>query len=79
MNDMTLDFAGNLVFCCDTIHGGAVLGNLQDEKFEELIEKYLTTQSTLKAARIRAVMNHQSRETNDCDFCNSVLKEMIRD
>jgi len=79
MNDLTLDFMGNLIFCCDTIHSGAVLGNLKKEKFEKLIDKCLKTQSILKAARIKAVMNHKSRETNDCDFCNRVLKKMIKD
>lgn len=78
MNDMTLDFMGDLIFCCDTIHRGAVLGNLKTESFENLIEKHLEAQSKLKVARIRAVMDGKSRDTNNCDFCNRILKEMIK-
>jgi len=77
INDMTLDFMGNLTFCCDTIHGGAVLGNLKDEGFENLLDRHLTVQSLLRAERIQSVLHHRSRETNDCDFCNRVLKDMI--
>ena len=78
MNDMTLDFMGNLIFCCDTIHRGAVLGNLKEEGLANLVDKYVKTQSILKAARIRSVLNHKSNETNDCDFCNRILKKMIK-
>jgi len=79
INDMTLDFTGDLIFCCDTAHRGAVLGSIKKEGFDRLLGRHLKTQSKLRAARIKAVMRHNSRETNDCDFCNRVLKKMIRD
>lgn len=78
LNDMTLDFMGDLIFCCDTVYRGAVLGRVDKENFEDLVDKYLDAQFKVKNARIRAVMHHQSTKTNDCNFCNRVLRQMIR-
>lgn len=78
MNDMTLDFEGNLIFCCDTIYRGAVLGNLETERFENLVTKYMETQHRLRTERIKALMDSKSSETNDCNFCNRILRQMIR-
>ena len=79
IKDLTLDFKGNLLFCCDTIHRGAVLGNVKTESFEKLLQKHLKAQNMVKAARIKAVMNQKAEESNDCDLCNRVLKRMMRD
>jgi MoaA/NifB/PqqE/SkfB family radical SAM enzyme len=79
IKDLTLDFKGNLLFCCDTIHKGAVLGNVKNESFEKLLQKHLKAQNMVKAARIKAVMNNNAEKSNDCNLCNKVLKKIIMD
>lgn len=76
-DDITLDFKGNLIFCCDTIHNGAVVGNVEKEGVEKLLQKHMETQNIVKASRIDAIMNHKAEEGITCDFCNKVLETMI--
>lgn len=79
LSALSINPRGELVFCCDTIKNGAVLGSLKESSFVELYEVALMEQARLKWIRSKAIINSSTMEDgfNSCEFCNKYLKKRI--
>lgn len=68
---LTFNPRGELIFCCDTIENGAVIGSLAENTLVLLIEKWLEKSSALKAQRARQIAEGKMGNGFDtCTFCN---------
>lgn len=79
LDSLAINPQGELIFCCDTIKDGAVLGSLEKETFLDLYCKALDLSAELR--KIRAKMIYESKFSegfNTCDFCNSCLEKLIK-
>ena len=69
---------GELVFCCNTIRDGAVIGSLEKERFEDLYSSALDIGSELKRIRMRLMLENKRIDGMDtCEFCNQFLAKKI--
>lgn len=75
MNDASLRYNGDVVFCCDTIasNRGAILGNVHDEPLIDILRRHPEKSSQVLAARLAAMAAGHQTDCNDCAFCNRVL------
>lgn len=75
---LTINPKGELVFCCDTIRDGAVIGSLEKERFQDLYSRALDIVSELKKSRLRLLLETKRIDGMDtCEFCNKFLAEKI--
>lgn len=75
MNDVSLRYDGDVVFCCDTIasNRGAILGNVHEEPLIEILRRHPEKAGQVLAARVAAMAAGHQADCNDCAFCNQVL------
>lgn len=70
---------GELIFCCDTILDGAVLGSLKENTLDDLIVKGMFSSLYLKKKRKEHIEKQDFFEGfNTCIFCNKYLAETIQ-
>jgi MoaA/NifB/PqqE/SkfB family radical SAM enzyme len=75
LRELTFNSNGDLIFCCDTIKSGTVIGSLQDHPFKDLIQKWLAQSSKLQVQRTERIASGYIGERFDtCAFCNHLLK-----
>ncbi len=78
LNDLAINPTGDVIFCCDTIRNGAVLGNLENESFTGLYSKALDMSSKLKMIRAKMIANNETMPGfNSCEFCNHFMQDKI--
>jgi len=76
MCEIAVNTFGELIFCCDTIGSGAVIGSLEDDSLSDLLAKWLATSAALQSKRLIDVGNGNEEEGfNSCAFCNSYFNE----
>jgi len=79
LNGFTVNPYGELIFCCDTIYRGAVLGSLKKHSLKELMKKAKDVAKRLKKIREMHIKQNRFFEGFDsCEFCNYYLKDMIK-
>jgi MoaA/NifB/PqqE/SkfB family radical SAM enzyme len=73
LHKLAFNARGELIFCCDTINQGAVIGSLQHTSFPDLIQTWLSHSASLQQHRTELIA--QGKETipgfDSCAFCNS--------
>ena len=79
MRDVTLRFDGKICFCCDSLldNDGAVLGDIRQEPFEEILSRFGRFLGRIITKRIEALMQGHRLSHNDCDFCNDTLRATV--
>jgi MoaA/NifB/PqqE/SkfB family radical SAM enzyme len=74
MTDIVVNSKGELSFCCDIIGDGAIIGDLNTESFESLLEKGIRISIFLKKKRFECIRDKKFFEGFDtCTFCNKFL------
>jgi MoaA/NifB/PqqE/SkfB family radical SAM enzyme len=69
--ELTINTNGDLIFCCDTVEGGAVTGSLREHSLAVLIEMWLEQANTLRHERVKHIANGAMGDGFDtCNFCN---------
>ncbi len=78
LTELAVNPMGQLVFCCDTISDGAVIGDLNRESLLKLYLKALDWSSYLRKKRAQLIANGRLKPDYDsCEFCNTMLAERI--
>jgi len=76
---LELNPKGEIVYCCDTVRDGAVIGSLKNENFADLYKKALDWTAYLKKVRLNKIQNNQIDDDFDCcNFCSNVLRDRIK-
>ena len=76
LNELAVNHFGELIFCCDTIGKGAVIGSLHSNSLAELIPKWLFTSMKLKGKRLEDLKEGKISEDFDtCAYCNAYFNE----
>ncbi len=79
MRGISINPHGEVIFCCDTIRDGAVVGSLENEEFTELYCKVFDTAAYLKKLRVKMLSEGELEPGfNTCEFCNKYLAKFIR-
>jgi MoaA/NifB/PqqE/SkfB family radical SAM enzyme len=74
LRELTFNSRGELMFCCDTINHGAVIGSLYEESISELMQKWLEKSCKLQKQRAKHITNGELGQNYDtCAFCNDYL------
>ena len=78
LDGLAVNPKNELVFCCDTVRNGAVLGSLADHSFQELYKQAIDTAAFLKRKRADCIMDgNLPPKFNTCEFCNLCLANKI--
>lgn len=78
LSNIMVNPKGQLVFCCDTLRDGAVLGSLEDEPFAELYKKGLDVSARIMKARADILASgKRPAGFRSCEFCNHLLADTI--
>jgi|CXWL01.1.fsa_nt_gi MoaA/NifB/PqqE/SkfB family radical SAM enzyme len=78
MKTLAVNSDGELIFCCDTIENGAVIGSLHDENLLPLVQKELEYSAKLQTQRASQIADGNMREGFDtCAFCNQYFDKQI--
>ncbi|MBT3465121.1 radical SAM protein [archaeon] len=76
---ITINTYGDIIFCCNTVGQGAVLGNLKNESLSKLFIKTIKKGVWLKEERKRRIDNKEFfKGFNSCHYCNLMLKKNIK-
>jgi MoaA/NifB/PqqE/SkfB family radical SAM enzyme len=80
MSSVVLRYDGDVAFCCDCVasNRGAVLGNLRDEPFARIVQRFPERLLPVLQARVAAQVEGRDDACNDCDACNAVLDGLAR-
>jgi MoaA/NifB/PqqE/SkfB family radical SAM enzyme len=80
MHSMTLQFDGEVMFCCDLLREchGASLGNINKEPLKNILPRYGRVVGRLMEERIGALVKGKNKLNNNCDLCNKVLLKEIQ-
>jgi len=78
LDGLAINPKNELVFCCDTVRNGAVLGSLADHTFVELYKLAIDTVAYLKSKRADYIIDGKlPPKFNTCEFCNMCLANKI--
>lgn len=78
LKNLAVNSAGDLIFCCDTIENGAIIGSLNDNPLANLIQMFLEQSAKLQSQRAEWIANGTMGEGFDtCAFCNQYFDEQI--
>jgi len=78
LSDISINPKGQLVFCCDTINDGAVIGSLYQKSLAQLYKEAFDWSSYLCKQRVNMIsLGKKISKFNSCDFCNKMLKDRI--
>jgi hypothetical protein len=77
---MTLQFDGEVMFCCDLLREchGASLGNINKELLKNILPRYGRVVGRLMEERIGALVKGKNKLNNNCDLCNKILVKEIQ-
>ena len=79
LNALSVNPQGDLIFCCDTMGDGAIIGSLKDKNLSSLINEARKISDKIKAIRKEFIMKNVHFEgMHTCEFCNKILKERIK-
>jgi MoaA/NifB/PqqE/SkfB family radical SAM enzyme len=79
LKSLAVNSDGELIFCCDTIENGAVIGSLNDQNLLTLIQKELEYSTQLQSQRASQIADGNMREGFDtCAFCNQYFDKQIQ-
>ena len=80
MNDLMLRYDGCVCFCCDALpdNDGAVLGNIREQPLEDMLVRFADVLGAIARARLQSMMRGDAWKTNDCDFCNEVMRTVVK-
>ena len=74
LRELTFNALGELVFCCDTINEGAVIGSLETNSLSDLIQAWLEQAAALQKHRTRLIAEGQMGKGFDtCIFCENLF------
>jgi MoaA/NifB/PqqE/SkfB family radical SAM enzyme len=74
LHGISINSRGQLIFCCDTINEGAVIGSLREHSFSKLVELWLEKSAALQRERTKQIANGNMNAGYDtCAFCNQYL------
>jgi MoaA/NifB/PqqE/SkfB family radical SAM enzyme len=72
LHELTFNSRGELIFCCDTIENGAVIGSLNGQSFSSLVQEWLAQSSALQQQRVKIITSGNLGQGFDtCAFCNN--------
>lgn len=72
--DLTVNALGELIFCCDTIGDGAVIGSIKKEAFVDMVGDGFKISHFLKEKRSEHINKKEFfKGFNSCVFCNKYL------
>jgi len=75
MRELSFNYKGELIFCCDTTSDGAVVGSLFDYSLPELINKWLSISHELQLDRANVISNGRMGKNFDtCEYCINQLQ-----
>lgn len=75
---LTLNYNGDLIFCCDTPYEGVVVGNLKNQSFRDLLTLHTKMRNKIISERVRYILSGNTGSFNDCNFCIQVLKHFSK-
>ena len=79
LRELPFNSRGELIFCCDTTHNGAVIGSLRDNSFSDLAGMWLDHSSLLQRGRLqRIVAGNMGEKFDTCAFCNAHFRPQDR-
>lgn len=71
LHELSFNSRGQLIFCCDTINEGAVIGSLHEHSFSKLVDLWLEQSVALQRERAKQIATGNMRAGFDtCAFCN---------
>jgi len=74
----TINALGQMIFCCDNISQGAVIGDMKKERFSDVLIKGLKAGIRLREMRKQMIEENKVFDGFDsCEFCNKVLRKDI--
>jgi MoaA/NifB/PqqE/SkfB family radical SAM enzyme len=78
LEEITINAKGEVIFCCDTIKDGAVVGSLASEPFTALVRRWLQISTALQLERLDNIATGMMDDGFDaCTFCNNFLKKAL--
>lgn len=78
MKSLAVNSDGELIFCCDTIENGAVIGSLRDQPLSTLIQTELEYSARLQSQRASQIASGNMGEGFDtCAYCNQYFTKLI--
>lgn len=78
LSNLELNPKGEIVYCCNTIRYGAVVGFVKDNTLSDLYKKTYEYSDYLKRIRKKMLQNSYFPDWFDnCDFCSNILKDKI--
>jgi MoaA/NifB/PqqE/SkfB family radical SAM enzyme len=77
---VALNANGELVFCCDSLYDGAVVGDCNQESVATILPRYGQVRQRLMETRIRQIAEGQGDgyRFNSCNWCNENLRDAIK-
>lgn len=76
--ELTVNSAGEMVFCCDNPEAGRPLGSLREKSLAELIGRFYEAQAAVKAALTKDKLSGAKDCPCDCDRCSELLGRFLR-
>ncbi len=71
MNQPAINARGEMVFCCDTIGRGAVVGSLKEHSYSELLSRvHAAGERIIQHHMVQRASGNFSRCYNRCAYCN---------
>ena len=78
IKSIAVNTAGELIFCCDTIENGAVIGSLHEQSLITLLQRKIEYSAKLQAQRASRIASGKLGEGFDtCAFCNHYFDKDI--
>jgi len=80
VSSLTINAKDEIVFCCDTIGDGTVVGSLKESSFADLYLKCLDLSSHLRKIRVKMLNEEKISEGfGTCEFCSQFLRGFIKE
>jgi len=72
LHEAAFNARGELIFCCDTIEDGALIGSIKELPLYELVKRWLKQSADLQIQRAERIAKGNLGEKFDtCAFCNA--------
>lgn len=76
LSGLTISPSGDVIFCCDIVEKGAVIGSLKTVRLKYLLSKASDLADYLKTRRLQYLQENRQRSGfNTCYFCNEMLAD----
>lgn len=78
LHKLTISARAQMLFCCDTIGKGAVVGSLKTHSLPSLLRRWMGLSAQLQQERIQRLSTGATCEGfNSCSFCNAYLSQDV--